>query len=140
MNSSSTLEWNHREVLIDRFCQFQASIMIHWTYDFALMLQVDTYSRACASVYPSFEQNKILWVWPNTDPRYKNIAERERPPYIEELDDPSYTSIAGMRDFPYGYNSFSRLNSVFQCFILLTLKLDRKIMSSPPLVIWHVIS
>ncbi|XP_074584638.1 protochlorophyllide-dependent translocon component 52, chloroplastic [Curcuma longa] len=64
---------------------------------------VQTYSRACASVYPSFEQNKILWFWPNTDPQYKNISERVRPPYIEELDDPSYTSIEGMRDFPYGY-------------------------------------
>ncbi|KAJ8465049.1 hypothetical protein OPV22_027601 [Ensete ventricosum] len=64
---------------------------------------VHTFRKACASVYPSFEQNKILWFWPSTDPQCKGIAVKAKPPYIEELDDPSYTSTMGMRDLPYGY-------------------------------------
>lgn len=65
-------------------------------------LQVHTFRKACASVYPSFEQNKILWFWPSADPQCKDIALKAKPPYIEELDDPSYTSTMGMRDLPYG--------------------------------------
>ncbi|WOL19357.1 protochlorophyllide-dependent translocon component 52, chloroplastic [Canna indica] len=64
---------------------------------------VHTSSKACASVYPCVEQHNILWFWPNTDPQYQNIAMKEKPPYIEELDDPSYSSTTGMREFPYGY-------------------------------------
>ncbi|THU45007.1 hypothetical protein C4D60_Mb02t13340 [Musa balbisiana] len=64
---------------------------------------VHTFRKACASVYPSFEQNKILWFWPSADPQCKDIALKAKPPYIEELDDPSYTSTMGMRDLPYGY-------------------------------------
>ncbi|XP_073108181.1 protochlorophyllide-dependent translocon component 52, chloroplastic isoform X2 [Elaeis guineensis] len=64
---------------------------------------VHTFKKACAAVYPSVEQNKIVWFWPSTDPQYKDILMKERPPYIPELDDPSYTSTMGTRDVPYGY-------------------------------------
>lgn len=64
---------------------------------------VHTTNKACVSVYPSIEQNKLLWFWPSTDPWYKSISMKERPPYIQELDDPAYTSTMGTRDLPYGY-------------------------------------
>nr|CAD1840416.1 unnamed protein product [Ananas comosus var. bracteatus] len=60
-------------------------------------------TKACAAVYPSVEQNKVLWFWPSTDPQYKDILEKKRPPYIEELDDPSYTCSMGIRELQYGY-------------------------------------
>nr|XP_010911161.3 protochlorophyllide-dependent translocon component 52, chloroplastic [Elaeis guineensis] len=63
---------------------------------------VHTFKKACAAVYPSVEQNKIVWFWPSTDPQYKDILMKERPPCIPELDDPSYTSTMGTRDVPYG--------------------------------------
>ncbi|XP_038972140.1 protochlorophyllide-dependent translocon component 52, chloroplastic-like isoform X3 [Phoenix dactylifera] len=64
---------------------------------------VHTFNKACAAVYPSVEQNKIVWFWPSTDPEYKDILMKQKPPYIPELDDPSYTSPMGTRDLPYGY-------------------------------------
>ncbi|OVA19583.1 Pheophorbide a oxygenase [Macleaya cordata] len=64
---------------------------------------VHTFKKACAAVYPSFEKNKIVWFWPNTNPQYKDIAAKEKPPYIPELDDPSFTSLMGNREIPYGY-------------------------------------
>ncbi|XP_020091819.1 protochlorophyllide-dependent translocon component 52, chloroplastic-like isoform X2 [Ananas comosus] len=65
--------------------------------------QVHLNSKACAAVYPSVVQNKVLWFWPSTDPQYKDILEMKRPPYIEELDDPSYTCSMGIRELQYGY-------------------------------------
>ncbi|XP_020091815.1 protochlorophyllide-dependent translocon component 52, chloroplastic-like isoform X1 [Ananas comosus] len=65
--------------------------------------QVHLNTKACAAVYPSVEQNKVLWFWPSTDPQYKDILEKKRPPYIEELDDPSYTCSMGIRELQYGY-------------------------------------
>ncbi|XP_057432997.1 protochlorophyllide-dependent translocon component 52, chloroplastic-like [Lotus japonicus] len=64
---------------------------------------VHTFKKACVAAYPSTVQNDILWFWPNTDPQYKDIIERKRPPYIPELDDPSYTRLMGNRDITYGY-------------------------------------
>ncbi|KAF5206771.1 Pheophorbide a oxygenase protein [Thalictrum thalictroides] len=64
---------------------------------------VNTVKKACAAVYPSIEQNQVLWFWPNSDSKYKDIATKEKPPHIAELDDPSYTSSMGTRDIPYGY-------------------------------------
>ncbi|KAI3865031.1 hypothetical protein MKX03_012185 [Papaver bracteatum] len=64
---------------------------------------VNTFKKACARVYPSLEQNGLLWFWPNTDPQYKDIATKEKPPYIPELDDPSFSSLMGNREIPYGY-------------------------------------
>ncbi|KAF9595251.1 hypothetical protein IFM89_038254 [Coptis chinensis] len=66
-------------------------------------MQVNTSKKACAAVYPSLVQNKILWFWPSTDSQYKDVATKEKPPYIPELDDPSYASPMGNRDIPYGY-------------------------------------
>ncbi|CAI0557928.1 unnamed protein product [Linum tenue] len=45
----------------------------------------------------------MVWFWPNSDPRYKDIFEKEKPPFIPELDDPSFTTVMGSRDLPYGY-------------------------------------
>ncbi|XP_058073800.1 protochlorophyllide-dependent translocon component 52, chloroplastic [Magnolia sinica] len=64
---------------------------------------INTFKKACAAVYPSCEQNKIVWFWPSTEPQFKDILMKEKPPYIPELDDPSYTSLYGNRDIPYGY-------------------------------------
>ncbi|KAG9451413.1 hypothetical protein H6P81_011378 [Aristolochia fimbriata] len=64
---------------------------------------VHTSKRACVAVYPSCEQNKIVWFWPNSDPQFKDILSKKRPPCIDEIDDPSYTSIFGIREIPYGY-------------------------------------
>ncbi|XP_077213211.1 ACD1-like protein [Tasmannia lanceolata] len=62
-----------------------------------------TFKKACVSVYPSCEQNKIVWFWPSTEPQYKDILMKEKPPYIPELDDPSFSCSFGNRDIPYGY-------------------------------------
>ncbi|KAA0055708.1 protochlorophyllide-dependent translocon component 52 [Cucumis melo var. makuwa] len=64
---------------------------------------VHTSKRACVSVYPSVVQNDILWFWPNNDPQYKDIMAKKTPPFIPELDDPSYTKLIISRDLPYGY-------------------------------------
>ncbi|XXG48478.1 hypothetical protein AAC387_Pa02g2915 [Persea americana] len=65
--------------------------------------QIHTFKKACAAVYPSCEQNGIVWFWPSTEPQYKDILAKEKPPYIPELDDPSYTRLFGIREIPYGY-------------------------------------
>ncbi|KAM3693108.1 hypothetical protein ACB098_08G139000 [Castanea mollissima] len=64
---------------------------------------VHTAKKACVAVYPSTVQNNIVWFWPNLDPRYKDILVEKKPPYIPEIDDPSYASLMGNRDIPYGY-------------------------------------
>ncbi|KAI3798284.1 hypothetical protein L1987_33555 [Smallanthus sonchifolius] len=63
---------------------------------------VHTFQKACVAVYPSTVQNGIVWFWPNTDPQYKDILTRKKPPYIPELDDPSFTFQMFNRDIPYG--------------------------------------
>ncbi|EXC34489.1 Protochlorophyllide-dependent translocon component 52 [Morus notabilis] len=64
---------------------------------------VHTFKKACAAIYPSTVQNGIVWFWPNTDPQYKDILMKKKPPYISEIDDPSFTKLMGNRDIPYGY-------------------------------------
>ncbi|KAI3798290.1 hypothetical protein L1987_33561 [Smallanthus sonchifolius] len=64
---------------------------------------VHTFKKACVAVYPSTVQNGIVWFWPNTDPQYKDILTKKKPPYIPELDDPSFTYQMFCRDIPYGY-------------------------------------
>ncbi|XP_059628782.1 protochlorophyllide-dependent translocon component 52, chloroplastic-like isoform X2 [Cornus florida] len=64
---------------------------------------IHTFNKACAAVYPSTVQHDMVWFWPNTDPQYKDILMKKKPPYIPELDDPSYTKSMGNRDIPYGY-------------------------------------
>ncbi|XP_038695783.1 protochlorophyllide-dependent translocon component 52, chloroplastic-like isoform X2 [Tripterygium wilfordii] len=64
---------------------------------------VHTFNKACATVYPTTVQHDIVWFWPNTDPQYKDIILKKKPPYIPELDDPSFTTLMGNRDIAYGY-------------------------------------
>ncbi|CAN0911018.1 Protochlorophyllide-dependent translocon component 52, chloroplastic [Linum grandiflorum] len=65
---------------------------------------VHTNKRACvATTYPTIVHHDILWFWPNSDPQYRNIFEKKKPPFLPELDDPSFTKVLGIRDFPYGY-------------------------------------
>ncbi|XP_065878164.1 protochlorophyllide-dependent translocon component 52, chloroplastic-like [Euphorbia lathyris] len=65
---------------------------------------VHTFNKACVAVYPSTLHHDIVWFWPNTDPQYKDIVMKKKPPYIPELDDPSFTKSMGNRDIPYGYD------------------------------------
>jgi len=67
-------------------------------------VQIHESKKACVASYPSLVQNDILWFWPNSDPQYKDIITRKRPPHIPELDDPSFTKLMGNRDIPYGYD------------------------------------
>ncbi|KAL9240970.1 hypothetical protein vseg_015131 [Gypsophila vaccaria] len=64
---------------------------------------VHTFKKACVASYPCTVQNQILWFWPNSDPQYQDILSTKQPPYIAELDDPSFTRLMGNRDIPYGY-------------------------------------
>lgn len=64
---------------------------------------VHTSKRACASTYPSLQQQGIVWFWPNTDPQFKDIAMDKKPPLIPVLSDPSFPCTLSMRDLPYGY-------------------------------------
>ncbi|KAJ0852889.1 putative pheophorbide a oxygenase [Helianthus annuus] len=64
---------------------------------------VHSFPKACATVYPSTVQNGIVWFWPSTDPKYKDILTKKKPPYIPELDDPSISFQMFNRDIPYGY-------------------------------------
>ncbi|KAL5563567.1 hypothetical protein UlMin_033314 [Ulmus minor] len=64
---------------------------------------VHTSKKACVGVYPSTVQNGMVWFWPNTDPKYKDILREKKPPYIPEIDDPSFTKTMGNRDITYGY-------------------------------------
>ncbi|XP_045821144.1 protochlorophyllide-dependent translocon component 52, chloroplastic-like [Trifolium pratense] len=64
---------------------------------------IHTSKKACVAAYPSTVQNDILWFWPNTDPQYKDIITRKTPPFMPEIDDPSYTRVMVNRDIPYGY-------------------------------------
>ena len=68
----------------------------------AYIVQVHTSKKACVGVYPSTVQNGIVWFWPNTDPKYKDILTEKKPPYIPEIDDPSFTKTMGNRDISYG--------------------------------------
>jgi phenylpropionate dioxygenase-like ring-hydroxylating dioxygenase large terminal subunit len=67
-------------------------------------VQIHTSKKACVAAYPSTVQNGIVWFWPNTDPQYKDIITRKTPPFIPEIDDPSFASLMGNRDIPYGYD------------------------------------
>uniref|UniRef100_A0A1J3EHC3 Protochlorophyllide-dependent translocon component 52, chloroplastic n=1 Tax=Noccaea caerulescens TaxID=107243 RepID=A0A1J3EHC3_NOCCA len=65
---------------------------------------VHTFKQACVAVYPSVVQHEIIWFWPNSDPKFKNIVETKKPPFIPELEDPSFTKLMANRDIPYGYD------------------------------------
>ncbi|KAL5834107.1 hypothetical protein ACOSQ3_017781 [Xanthoceras sorbifolium] len=65
--------------------------------------QVHTFKKACARAYPSVVQHEMVWFWPNTDPEYKDIITKKKPPFIPEMDDPSFSKFWINRDIPYGY-------------------------------------
>ncbi|CAN1229935.1 Protochlorophyllide-dependent translocon component 52, chloroplastic [Linum grandiflorum] len=65
---------------------------------------VHTNKRACVTAYPTTLEYGIVWFWPNSDPQYKDIIERKKPPFIPELSDPSFTHALGVRDLPFGYD------------------------------------
>ncbi|KAK1411211.1 hypothetical protein QVD17_37757 [Tagetes erecta] len=64
---------------------------------------VHSSKKACVGVYPSTVQNGIVWFWPNTDPQYKDILTKKKPPYIAEVEDPSFSFKMYNRDIPFGY-------------------------------------
>ncbi|XP_022988064.1 protochlorophyllide-dependent translocon component 52, chloroplastic-like isoform X1 [Cucurbita maxima] len=64
---------------------------------------VHSSKKACVAVYPSTVQNGIVWFWPNSDPKFKDVIMEKKPPFIPELDDPSYVKLEGNRDMAYGY-------------------------------------
>ncbi|CAN6381443.1 unnamed protein product [Urochloa humidicola] len=70
----------------------------------ALGAAVHESRRACVGSYPCVVQNKLLWFYPRKEPEYKDVLRRKRPPYIPQIDDPSYFTEFGMRDLLYGYD------------------------------------
>ncbi|KAI7742757.1 hypothetical protein M8C21_030012 [Ambrosia artemisiifolia] len=84
---------------------------------------VHSFPKACVGVYPSTVQYGIVWFWPNTDPQYKDILTKKKPPYIPELAHPSYAFQTYYRDIPYGscVLIITRLTQV-SC----TVKIDRE--------------
>ncbi|KAJ1293115.1 hypothetical protein BS78_01G043300 [Paspalum vaginatum] len=60
--------------------------------------------RACVASYPCVVQNKVLWFYPRTEPEHRDVLQRKRPPYMPEIDDPSYFTVFGMRDLFVGYD------------------------------------
>ena len=67
------------------------------------MMQVHTFKKACVGVYPSIVQHDMVWFWSSTDPKYKDIIKKKKPPFIPELDDPSFSKVFLTRDIPCGY-------------------------------------
>ena len=65
-------------------------------------MQIHTNKKACVAAYPTTVQNGIVWFWPNSDAQYKDVLADKKPPYIPELDDPSYSGPMGNREIPYG--------------------------------------
>ena len=59
-------------------------------------------SKACVASYPTAVQNKILWFYPRPEPEHRDVLQRKRPPYIKEIDDPSFVTAFGIRDLFYG--------------------------------------
>ncbi|XP_056682462.1 protochlorophyllide-dependent translocon component 52, chloroplastic isoform X2 [Spinacia oleracea] len=64
---------------------------------------IHTSKKACVAVYPSTVQNNMVWFWPNSDPQFKDILNSKKPPFLPELDDPSYTNVLANREINYGY-------------------------------------
>ena len=60
-------------------------------------------SKACVASYPSVVQNNILWFYPRADAEHRDVLQTKRPPFIPEIDDPSFVTVYGIRDLPYGY-------------------------------------
>ncbi|CAM0877045.1 unnamed protein product [Alopecurus aequalis] len=61
-------------------------------------------NKACVASYPSVVQNNILWFYPRADAEHRDVLQRKRPPFIPEMDDPSFATVYGVRDLSYGYD------------------------------------
>jgi phenylpropionate dioxygenase-like ring-hydroxylating dioxygenase large terminal subunit len=59
-------------------------------------------SKACVASYPSVVQNSILWFYPRAGAEHRDVLQRKRPPFIPEMDDPSFHTMYTIRDIPYG--------------------------------------
>uniref|UniRef100_M8BA07 Pheophorbide a oxygenase, chloroplastic n=1 Tax=Aegilops tauschii TaxID=37682 RepID=M8BA07_AEGTA len=77
-------------------------------------------SKACVASYPSVVQNNILWFYPRADGEHQDILQRKRPPFIPEIDDPSFVAVYGVRDLPYGV-SLETLNTSADSIVVLVL-------------------
>jgi phenylpropionate dioxygenase-like ring-hydroxylating dioxygenase large terminal subunit len=60
-------------------------------------------SKACATAYPTVVQNNILWFYPRAGAEHRDVLRRKRPPYIPEIDDPSFVTVYGIRDLSCGW-------------------------------------
>ncbi|KAJ8760113.1 hypothetical protein K2173_010969 [Erythroxylum novogranatense] len=76
---------------------------MHTYVTFPWHFHVHTFKKACAKTYPSIVQHQVLWFWPKSDTQYKDNFPTKMPPYIPELDDPSYTNSMACRELPFGY-------------------------------------
>ncbi|CAI0625557.1 unnamed protein product [Linum tenue] len=63
---------------------------------------VHTSKMACVAVYPTIVHHDIVWFCPNSDPQYRDIFGKKKPPFIPQLGDPSFTKIIGNRDHGCG--------------------------------------
>ncbi|WVZ85964.1 hypothetical protein U9M48_032818 [Paspalum notatum var. saurae] len=61
--------------------------------------------RACVASYPCVVQNNVLWFYPRTEAEFRDVLQRKRPPFFAEMDDPSFFTVFGVRDLPYGYGT-----------------------------------
>ncbi|XP_071679432.1 protochlorophyllide-dependent translocon component 52, chloroplastic [Lolium perenne] len=61
-------------------------------------------NKACVASYPSVVQNNILWFYPRADAEHRDVLQRKRPPFIPEIDDPSFATMFTIRDLSYGYD------------------------------------
>ncbi|KAM0038256.1 putative pheophorbide a oxygenase [Helianthus debilis subsp. tardiflorus] len=83
-----------------------------------LVALAHSFPKACVAVYPSTVQYGILWFWPNTDPKYRDILTKKKPPYVAELEDPSFSFQTLNRDIPYGYEFLiEKSHGPFSCSI-----------------------
>ncbi|CAM6098455.1 unnamed protein product [Calypogeia fissa] len=60
--------------------------------------------RSCTVVYPSKEQQGMLWVYMDTSVGAEELAENP-PPFLPVLSDPDFVYDLGMSDVPYSYES-----------------------------------
>ena len=62
-----------------------------------------TSRKACATVYPSIEQQGLIWFWPDLSQGAINVeAAANPPPVFPELDDPAYAFDMAVRECEYG--------------------------------------
>ena len=64
--------------------------------------QVHKNSKACVAAYPAVVQNNILWFYPRTGAEHQDVLRRKRPPFIPEIEDPSFVTSYDIRDLSCG--------------------------------------